>query len=389
MVPNMRDRRILHIVIPTLVATAELRAYRQYTGKPVVVVGQGRRATVLGVSPEAALLGVHPGMPDWEARQRCPDAVFVVAKRANAAPLLRQMTQICLQYTPLIATVGLDEACLDVTGSLRLFGNAPRIATRLVNEIREEIGLDARVGISHNRLLARIAAHQAPLGRFAEIGADEASGLLASLPVGTLHMLDTAGINWLAQAGVRRLGELRELPLPFLETRFGALGHLLADAARGVDASPVPRYDEVTPCAQVTAEAKIACEVQDNEALVQHVHTVVGAIAARLQRENCMARSLCLTLRYADGTEASLRRSLPAFANSTVALYEPVAQMARRAETSVRPVTAMRLAASDLRDSAGAEQLSFSQMPSDARLRPRHVPPRLVTANRARSSRQR
>ena len=387
MVTNMRERQILHVTVPTLATAAELQAHPQYSGKPVVVVGQGRRAMVLGVSPAAAALGARPAMPDWEARQRCPEAVLIVAKRANAAPLLRQVTSICLRYTPLVGAVALDEVCLDVTGSLRLFGNGARIATRLVNEIRDETGLDAQVGVSHNRLLARIAAHQAPPGRFVEIGAGEASDLLASLPVGALHMLDVAGINWLAQAGVRRLGELCELPLPFLERRFGALGQLLAEAARGVDASPVPRYEEATPCAQVTAETRIASETHDREGLLAHVHTVVEVVAARLQQENCMARSLCLTLRYADGTKASLRRSLPTFANSTGAFYEPVAQMAGRAAVGARAVTAMRLAASDLRDNAGAEQLSFSQMPPDARFRPRHMPRRLVVANRAGCSR--
>jgi DNA polymerase-4 len=383
----MSDRQVVHIAIHTLTATAELRACPQHAGRPVVVVGQGRRAVVLGTSTGAAALGACPAMPEWEARQRCPEAVFIVARRANAGPLLRRVTRICLRYTPLVQVVGLDEACLDVTGSLRLFGNAARIATRLVNEIRDGIGLDAQVGVSHNRLLARLAAHQAPPGRFVEVGAGDAPGLLASLPVAALHMLDAAGINWLAQAGVRRLGELRELPLPFLETRFGALGHLLAEAARGVDASPVARYEEPASCAQVTAETRVIGETCDREGLLAHVQTVVEAVAARLQQEDCMARSLCLTLRYADGTETPLRRSLPAFANSTGALYEPVVQMARKAEGGGRAVTAMRLAAGDLRGDDGAEQLAFPHMPSGARFRPRYTPRRPTVTSRARCSR--
>jgi DNA polymerase IV len=349
----------------------------------VVVVGQGRRAVVLGVSPEAAALGVRRAMPDWQARQQCPEAVFLAARRTNAASLLKQATAICLRYTPLVDTVALDETCLDVTGSLRLFGSAARIATRLLNEIRDQTGLDAQVGIGHSRLLARIAAHQASPGRFATIGADEAPGLLAFMPVEALHMLDAAGVSWLAQAGVRRLGELRELPLPFLERRFGALGQQLAEAARGVDASPVSRYEEKSPCAQVTAETRMADGPSDEEALLAHVHAVVEIVAARLQQESCMARSLCLTLQCADGSEVNLRQSLPGFANSTGALYGPVAQMAGTAELGARAVASVRLAVSDLRDDAGAEQLSFSQHPPDMRHRHRPMPRRIAAAVQA------
>ena len=387
MVHGMSSRQVLHVTIPTLTTVAELRAHPQYIGKPVVVVGQGRRAVVLGMSPEAATLGARLAMPDWEAQQRCPEATFVVSSRAHAAPLLRQVTRNCLKYTPLVETVGLDEVCLDVTGSLRLFGSAARVATRLLNEIREETGLDAQVGIGHNRLLASIAAQQASPGRYMEIDADGTSAVIASLPVGVLHMLDAAGISWLAQAGVRRLGDLRELPLPFLETRFGALGHVLAEAARGVDPSPVPRYEEATPCAQITAETRIIDAIPGLDGLLAHVHIVVEAVAARLQRENCMARALCLTLQCADGVDMPLRRSLPAFANSASVLYRPVAQMATRAEITGRAVTSMRLAASDLRDDAGAEQLSFSQLPPEARPRPRHVPRRSISVSRGRCPR--
>jgi DNA polymerase-4 len=380
----MPARQVLHLIIHDLTTAAEMQTYPRYSGLPVVITDSGQQATVQGLSGEAAAFGLRAGMPAWEARQRCPEGMFINANRAHALPLTKQIVDLCLKYTPLLDIVSLDEICLDVTGSLRLFGSAARIATRLIDEIDREMHLSLRVGIGPNRLIARVACGQAALRHFIEIGEDSLPGILSVLPVGSLGLLDQAGLRGLAQAGVQTLGALAEIPLPFLERRFGVLGPQLARAARGIDDTPVPSYEDQRSFAEVTGEARLLRETRDRETILLHVRAAADALAARLQREGCVGRSLCVTLRCADGTDFQRRHVLPGFANSSDAFYRPAAQMAATIETGAKMVKSVRLAAADLRGQAPPEQLSLLE--SSIPQRPHH--PRQKQVQRASVVRQ-
>ena len=376
----MAQRQIIHIRADNLTAVAELTAQPQYAGVLLAVLGGGAAPVVRGLSPEARGMGLREDMPAWEARQRFPEAVFVTANRAHALPLAKQVLDQCAKYTPQLEAVALDEFCLDVTGSMRLFGSAARVATRLIDEVERTLGLDLRVGIGPSRLIARIASGQAPVRRYVEIGEDLLPGALQPLSVGDLGMLSEEGVRWLRQAGVRTVGELAEVPLALLERRFGALGPQLAEAARGVDLSPVPVHAESLAVAQVSTEVRLLRASRDREKIDLHVRAAADGLAARLQREGCVGRSLTLVLHCADGTDFRRSCVLPGFASASDAFYRPAAQMAAAVDPGARMIKSVRLLAADLRTQALPEQLSLLEEAEAPRPRPH---PRQQRAQRA------
>ncbi len=161
-----RKRAIIHLDLDAFFASVEQRDNPRYAGKPLIVGGVfqkngelSRRGVVCSASYQARKYGIHAGMPIWEARQKCPEAIFTPTRIRYYQISSRYFFQICNAFTPLVEPVSIDEAFLDVTGCEELFGTAEEIAAKIKNRVREELQLPVSAGIAHNKFLAKIATN--------------------------------------------------------------------------------------------------------------------------------------------------------------------------------------------------------------------------------------
>jgi DNA polymerase IV len=137
-------RYILHVDMDAFYASVEQMDNPQLKGKPVIVGGTVKqRGVVAAASYEARKYGIHSAMPTSQALRLCPGAVLLPVRMERYAGLSQQICKIFYDFTPEIEQISLDEAFLDVTGSISLFGSAEKIGREIKNRIKKELGLTA------------------------------------------------------------------------------------------------------------------------------------------------------------------------------------------------------------------------------------------------------
>ena len=189
----MRPRTIIHADLDAFYASVEQRDRPELRGKPVVVGGSSGRGVVTAASYEARVYGIHSAMPGFEARRRCPHAIFIPGDMAKYRRESRRVFEIFRRYSPAVEGLSMDEAFLDLTGTDRLLGDAVSVGERLRAEVRGTTGLTLSVGIAPVKMVAKIASDLAKPDGLRAVAPGEVRAFLAPLPVGRIWGVGRVG----------------------------------------------------------------------------------------------------------------------------------------------------------------------------------------------------
>jgi DNA polymerase-4 len=215
-------------------------------GLPLVVGGheEDRHGIVLAASREAKARGVKTAMALWEARRACPGVVIVPPRYELYHRYSRMARRIYYDYTDRVEPFGPDEAWLDVTDSVHLAGgSAVQLAREISERVKRELGLRVSVGVSFNKIFAKFGSdYQKPDG-FTVVSPDSVMDLVWPAPVSDLLYVGPATTVKLARMSIRTIGDLARAPRESLVLRFGKVGILLQEFARGRDFSEVRPLD--------------------------------------------------------------------------------------------------------------------------------------------------
>ena len=235
----MSIRKIVHIDMDAFYASVEQRDDPKLRGRPVVVAWKGKRSVVCAASYEARRFGVRSAMAAVHAERLCPNAIFVPPDFTRYRAVSHAVREIFLRHTDLIEPLSLDEAYLDVTENKTGLPTATRVASKIREQIFQELQLTASAGVAPNKFLAKIASDwRKPNGLFV-IQPAEIEAFLAPLPVGRIPGVGKVTEKRLEQLGIKTVGDLREHELEALENSFGRYGIRLHGLARGLDHSLV------------------------------------------------------------------------------------------------------------------------------------------------------
>ncbi len=327
-------RAIIHVDMDAFYASVEQRDNPELRGKPLIVGGDARRGVVVAASYEVRKYGVRSAMPMARAMKLAPQALVVKPRFAAYSEASEQVFSIFERYTPLIEPLSLDEAFLDVTASVGLFGSPADIARRIRKEILAETGLASSAGIASVKFVAKIASDLAKPNGQREVRAEETVAFLAGLPVGRLWGVGPKTEEALQQGGMRTIGDVARRDAAWMEARWGPSGRHLWELSQGIDAREVVPDREAK---SVGAEDTFDEDLTGLEALSPYVHAQALRVGRRLRRAGVKGRVVQLKVKYSDFTTITRRTTLPELTDDGQTLYRVARELLEKAHEE-RPI---------------------------------------------------
>ncbi len=305
--PELTTHAIAHLDCDAFYASVEKRDRPELRDRPVIV-GGGVRGVVSTACYVARLYGVGSAMPMFKALKACPDAVVIKPDFTKYVAESKRIFDKVRALTPLVQTLSLDEAWMDLKGTERLNGGPPILQlVRLQKEIEDETGLTVSIGLAPNRFLAKVASEMDKPRGFTVLGT-EAAATLAPRPVTILPGVGPVFAKTLRSDGFSTVGDLAKADLRDLAKRYGEWGLRLHDLANGKDARAVnPERDRKG----MSAETTFNHDLTDREALEAELWPLCEKLASKARRDGVAGRSIVLKLRRTD-FRIITRRTTPA-----------------------------------------------------------------------------
>lgn len=316
------NRIIMHIDMNAFFASVEQQINPALREKPIAVIGSHERTVVTTSSYEARAYGVKTGMTKYEAKRLCPHIILVAGDTGRYTDTCRRLVEIFLQYTPIVEVYSIDEAFLDITGSILLFGSAEIIAKNIKTDIRKRFGrLTCSIGIAPNKLLAKLGSDMKKPDGLVVILQEDVDKLLENLPVKELCGIGPQLETHLSGMGIRTCGELKRASIHVLRNRFGVIGERLKLMAQGTDDSPVIPLGQESDAKSVGHSMTLDRNVSDMETLERHILQLSEMVGRRMRRGGYTGRTFALTLRYADFTTFTKRTTVGIHTNNSIDIY--------------------------------------------------------------------
>jgi DNA polymerase IV len=292
-------RQVSHVDMDAFFVSVEEVLDPSLKGKPVIVGGDPEgRGVVAAASYAVRRYGVHSAMPIAKAKRLCPHAIFLRGSHRHYSEYSAKVFAILRRYSPLVEPMSLDEAFVDLTGCERLHGPVMKSAEKIRNAIRDELGLNASIGIASNKLLAKIASAYCKPNGMLWIAPGMEQRFLAPLPIQRIPGIGPKGGNELRRMGIKSVGDLSRLSLELLEEAYGKWGTSLYRKARGISESPV--IGESEDSRSISRETTLQEDSVDPVFLESTLSYLTEKAAGQLREEKLFARTVTLKLRYSD-----------------------------------------------------------------------------------------
>ena len=301
-----KNRIIAHFDLDSFFVSVEVLNDLSLKGKPVVVGGR-ERGVVAACSYEARKFGIHSAMPMKTAMRLCPQAIVVSGSRGEYSKYSRWVTEIIAAKAPLFEKASIDEFYLDLTGMDKYF-DPYQWTIDLRKEIIDKTGLPISFALASNKMVSKIATNEAKPNGYLEIPNGREKEYLAPLRVNKIPGVGEHLYQALQELNINTIGELSNVPIDFLENRFGKFGSDLWNKANGIHYREVVPYHEAK---SVSTENTFEENIKDPNLLMGELVRMIERVAYEVRQDNKMAGCIAVKVRYADFETTSKQTTIP------------------------------------------------------------------------------
>lgn len=354
---------ILHIDMDAFFASVAIRNRPELQGQPVIV-GGGNRGVVLSATYAARRSGVRSAMPMTRARRLCPRALVIAPDFEQFSAVSAALMETFRSVTPLVEPLSLDEAFLEVTGSLRRFDSPTQIAEHLRARITDEQRITCSVGVAATTQLAKLASRRAKPDGLIVVPRDEATAFLHPLPVEELWGVGEKTAVHLHRLGLRTVGDIAHAPVSIMQRALGmAAGSRLHAMAWGGDHhTVVARRGADEPDHSIGSDETFSRDVDDASIVLRELLRLSTKVAARMRLAGVKGRTVTLRVRFHDFTTITRSRTLQDATDLTPEIYATAADLFAALGLQRARIRMVGVRAENLRDSATAtRQLMLGQ----------------------------
>jgi DNA polymerase-4 len=345
-------RKILHVDMDAFYASVEQRDDPTLRGKPVVVGGGSNRGVVAAASYESRKFGIRSAMPMREALRRCPGLLRVAPRMSLYQSVSDEIFAIFREFTPLVEGLSLDEAFLDVTDSVALFGADVEIAKAIKRRILDATALTASIGVAPNKLVAKIASDLDKPDGLVVVPAAGIRAVLDPLPVRVIPGIGRKTLARLSSKNIETVADLRDAPDRDLEPIFGRFTQKTRDRASGIDSRPV---EPSRPDKSISAEETFDRDLTETSEMDRQLLALTEKTASRIRAKALVAGTVQVKIRQADFTTFTRQRALRPPGHGTDQIYQ-MAKSLLHQWLSEHPGAAIRLLGVGGSDLSGAGQ---------------------------------
>jgi len=355
------DRQIMHIDMNSFYASCEQAANPELRNVPLIVGGdpEKRKGIVLAASYDAKRYGVKTTMTLNEAARLCPDAVFIRANHELYEEMSEQVMQIFAEYAPVMEQLSIDEAFLDMTGTEQLYGDLKQLARKIQNRIMDELMLPCSVGISSNKLLAKMASDfKKPMG-ITTIYPDDIKKMIWPLKVSELFGVGKKTAMKLNQLGIRTIGELAKTDIGVLSGLLGeGTAMMLHNYANGIDPSPVvSSRDEIKSIGHEMTYPEDLTRIED---ILRELLVLVDKTAYRLRQKGQKGKTISIKIKFNDFTLITRAHTISEVTDSADCIYQVAKELVTSCKIA-KPIRLLGVTVSNFEDDSIKQLSLFSQ----------------------------
>jgi DNA polymerase IV len=348
--------------------SCEMTRNNSLVGIPAAVAGDPKKRTgiILAANYEARSFGVKTAMVLHEALKLCPKLILVPPDHHFYGQKSEEVMNLLSKYTPFLEQNSIDEAWLDMTGSEGLFGKPIVAAKRIMDEIKDSLGLWCSIGIAENKFLAKVAAEmKKPLG-ITELWERDIPIKLWPLPVKEMYGVGAKTAEKLNSMGIKTIGDLAKFDKNLIDKNFGKGGNEIYLHANGIDNSPVLARvsDDIKSIGREKTLPEDITDIEKAKIVLMELADDIG-MTARKQEKKC--RTVHITLKYSDFRSTTRQTTIPA-TSATKEIYQAGCRLLKQNWNKSHPVRLIGISISGFNEDCSSDQLSlFDPMESNVK----------------------
>lgn len=351
-----QSKQIIHLDMDAFYPSVEVLDNPALKGKAVIVGGSKERGVVSSASYEARKFGIHSAQPIAKAERLCPDGIYLPVRMLRYQEVSKQIFEIFHSFTPLVEPLSIDEAFLDVTGSIRLFGQPENIAKKIKQTILTKTGLTVSAGVAPSKFVAKIASDIDKPDGLTVVHPDSVRDFLDPLPVKKMWGVGKVTQLLLSHFNIHTFMDLRQTPVKVLEKKIGEHGVKIHLLAMGVDERDViPEHDvKSIGHEQTFSQDIISLDVAQKELLA-----LGDKVARRMRHKSLKGKTVTLKVKYFDFVQITRSATLPRSIDDGLEIYSVACRLLKKTEVTKKPIRLLGISLSRLSFLGIGTQLSL------------------------------